>query len=166
MSFASTVQTSGPVTELSLAGVIDEQSDFNSFQIPSGTQKLVINMKDIRLLNSVGLRSWVLWAKTLRSIPVIALKNCPGVVVHQMNILDGFIPLQAVVESFEVPYHCESCEHGESLWLERGKDFFEQTADTAARIQAPEEKPCPACGAVMEMDASPRKYFRFLSLRN
>lgn len=141
-------------------GDIDESADFSKIKIPEGN-RLTLSLKGIRILNSVGLRSWVLWIKKLQQEVVVLLK-CPAVAVHQMNILNGFIPLRSIVQSFEVTYHCESCGKEESVWLERGKDFYERTADAAEWVNVEKTKKCIHCGEECELDIIPGKYFHFL----
>ena len=108
---------------IELSGQIDELADFEKIELPQNAKRITIDLKRIKLLNSVGLRSWVLWIKSLDQ-SIIVLRHCPAVAVHQMNILEGFMPLKSTVESFEVPYHCESCGSDTMIWAKRGENYF------------------------------------------
>lgn len=163
MSFEFKVSELDAACELVLKGDINESVNFKNIKLIPG-KHLIIDLSGIRLLNSVGLRSWVLWAREL-DYAVVSLRRCPNPVVNQMNILDGFLPLRAVIESFELPYMCESCGHEESHWAMRGKDYYERTADKAEWVKVKESIPCPKCGEKADLDVLPLKYFGFLKGR-
>ena len=146
-------------------GEVDEHADFSGIQLPASQGRITIDLKGLNLLNSVGLRSWVLWIKSIEQ-DIIVLKNCPSVAVHQMNILEGFMPLKTVVESFEVPYHCESCGQDTMTWAKRGEHYFERTADKAQWIKLPDTVKCENCGEASGLDVISAKYFHFLNSRN
>jgi len=161
LSFGFKIEQNSTQVTLSLVGEIDERANFKKIQIPAA-EHLFVDLSGVRLLNSAGLRSWVLWARDL-SFPVITMIKCPSVVVHQMNVLDGFMPFKAVIKSIELPYICEECHHEERRWIERGKDFMEQTAEAPAWHKAPEEIKCPKCGEKSVLDVLPLRYFSFLT---
>lgn len=154
--------TSSGAQSLRFSGDIDESFDFSAFVVNPG-QDLVLNLKEVRSLNSVGLRSWLLWMKDLRNkVPRIYFQNCPQSVVTQMNILEGFLPMEAIVESFEVPFYCDECGTEEAFLARRGTDFVEGTTDHHESMDFKLERSCPKCKAVMTLDASADKYFNFL----
>lgn len=149
---------------LKLSGSINENANFDSLDLSPG-KKLIIDIENVRLINSTGLRNWVIWVKSLDPNTQILLRHCPHVVVEQMNILKSFLPSGAIVESFEVPYHCESCGYEEMVMAERGVDYMEGTADQKEGILLPEQRPCPECEEKMGLDVLPAKYFTFLKFR-
>lgn len=148
---------------IKFSGQIDEYCDFTDIKLPE-SNRITIDLKSIQMLNSVGLRSWVMWVKTLNQ-QIIVLRHCPAVAVHQMNILDGFMPLKSIVESFEVPYHCEACGADSFLWAVRGEHFFERTADKAQWLKVPDTVSCEKCNKTAGLDVIPVKYFHFLKSR-
>ncbi|MCB0365164.1 MAG: hypothetical protein H6624_18880 [Bdellovibrionaceae bacterium] len=152
---------SGDQLLLTFRGDINENADFSGVEL-SGAKEIVLDMAQIRLLNSVGLRSWLLWIKTFAGDRSLVFINCPRHVVDQMNILDGFLPLSARVESFFVPYFCEHCEKTDSVLAVRGKDYMEATANAKEGVTLPDEKTCPHCNQQMEMDVLKDRYFSFL----
>jgi hypothetical protein len=150
---------------LQLTGAIDEQAEFEKITLPE-TKQLVIDLKNIKTLNSIGLRDWSRWMSELTAITGgIVFKNCPNIFVHQMNILDGFINANTTVESIIVPFYCESCNHHENYLAVRGTDYFEATADKPEKIMMSFEKICEKCGKVSEADILKQKHFKFLKLR-
>jgi hypothetical protein len=163
VSLAYQIDNSDGGCSIHFSGEIDETADFHKIDLPK-VKHLVIDLKGLRLLNSSGLRSWVLWTRTL-TIPLITIRNCPSVAVLQMNVLDGFLPMRAVIESFELPYLCESCGQEQRLWAQRGKDFMERMGDKAEWTKFEEEIPCPKCGKKAALDVLPLRYFSFLKAR-
>ncbi len=147
------------------SGYIDENADFQSIQ-PKDVPQLVIDLKGVEHLNSLGLRTWVNWVKSLPQYPGgIFLRHCPSSVVHQMNILEGFLPLQAVIESLEVPFLCDHCGHSSSFWAKRGTDYREASTDNAGFVKVPLELPCEKCGKTASADIIPNKHFSFINRR-
>lgn len=152
----------GSAYQLTLFGEIDENSDFTKIELPS-KGILTIDLKGIKMLNSMGLRNWVQWSRGLRQLAVVKFQNCPNIIVHQINILEGFIPLGATVESMDVPYLCDSCGVEFNYHAIRGKDYMEATKESPLQINLPEPLPCPECGKDAECDFIPNKHFHFLN---
>ncbi|MCB0419737.1 MAG: hypothetical protein KDD61_02000 [Bdellovibrionales bacterium] len=148
-------------TKVTLTGRITEDSDFGL--MPSKDDApLVIDMQNVTRINSCGLRFWVIWMNDLGKDTQVTLQNCPQWVVDQINILEGFVGNNTVVESFYVPYYCEDCELSESVFKKQGVDFELNNVDAA--IQDWEDQPpkCPQCSGDMDLDAVSSKYFSFL----
>jgi anti-anti-sigma regulatory factor len=147
-----------------ISGMINENTDFGLLEL--GDAKVIImDLEQVTSLNSMGLRNWLNWIKTVKSRMQFNFRNCPRAVVDQMNILHGFLPMGAVIESFFVPYSCASCSHEENYLATRGKDYMEGTVDVKAGTILPEKRPCPVCSASMEWDVLPEQYFSFLKYR-
>jgi hypothetical protein len=142
--------------------MIDENAKFSDIN-PKQNSQLVIDMKHVELLNSLGLRNWVTWVKTLKQYSGgIFLRNCPNVAVHQMNVLNGFLPLHATVESVFIPFLCENCGHEFEYFASRGKDYKEAIEGEPESILMNLEQTCEKCGNIAEADIIPVKYFAFL----
>lgn len=149
---------------LSIRGVINENTDFSQIDLKSA--KLVyLDLKEVKTLNSMGLRNWVLWVKQIKDSTQMIVRHCPRTVVDQMNILHGFLPMGAVVESFFIPYTCSSCQHEENYLAIRGRDYKEGTVDSKEGASILNTRPCVKCKETMEMDVVPARYFNFLKYR-
>jgi anti-anti-sigma regulatory factor/rubredoxin len=146
-------------TCIHIHGDIDEDAHFYAIQ---PKKCLILDMAKIRFINSCGLRNWIQWLKTIPPATQVVFRNCPKVIVDQMNILNGFIPPGAVVESFYIPYYCESCGHEEHQLAERGKTFKEHLENKEAWSQFPEHILCPQCKESAEIGVMPTRYFSFL----
>lgn len=162
MSLNYEIKNTPETVTLVISGEIDENSDFKSLEL-KGANQLIIDLKGIKHLNSMGLKNWTLWIKKLPKYPAgICFRHCPLVVVHQINVLHGFLPSNAIVESIEVPFFCESCSH-ESVYLaERNKDYFERTADSPEKVTMSLSKKCTKCGGKSNADIIENKFFSFL----
>lgn len=146
-------------TTFFLAGEIDEEAEFIALE--KSPKVLVLDLGEIRLINSCGLRNWIIWIEKIDPKTQIVLKRCPQIIVDQINILEGFIPRGAVIESFFVPYYCDECGHEDNILVTRGKDFHEAMEKNAEMNNIPDERQCPQCDSVMELGILPEKYFRF-----
>ncbi len=147
--------------ELCIIGHLDEDTDFTELKLPDA-KVYVFNLEDLSAVNSMGLRNWLMWVKKLKVVAPKIFKNCQRIVVDQMNILQGFLPRGAIVESFYVPYFCSSCSHEENYKVLRGQDFQEATSDSKSTIDIPKSIECPTCQKQMEIDVITQKYFAFL----
>lgn len=159
-----TVEQQPEVCVVKIAGEINENTSFPVITT-NPDQELVLDLKGVVSLNSMGLRNWLAWVKQFKTQTRLRFRFCTRCVVDQMNILQGFIPIGALVESFYVPYHCESCSHSEDVLAMRGKDFTEATADARESILLPDERECLKCKDQMVIDTIPYKYFNFLKYR-
>ncbi|MBK9040445.1 MAG: hypothetical protein IPL83_15000 [Bdellovibrionales bacterium] len=148
---------------LSFQGDIDENAEFSKIDL-TGVKKATFDFSGIRFVNSIGLRGWLLWIRKASGMELQFVK-CPRNVVDQMNILEGFLPSNALVESFYIPYYCSGCDHTEMHLVHRGKDYKEGTADAKEGILVQDGFACPKCGAVAELDVLKERYFNFLKYR-
>lgn len=149
---------------LILRGDIDEYAQFTDIELKAST-RLVMDLAGVKLINSLGVRNWIRWIRSIKGQIFFKFQRCPRVLVEQMNILDGFMPLEATVDSFYIPYECEACGREENVLAVRGKDYVEGTADNKMGILIPEHRECPHCHNDMEWGVIPEKYFRFLRYR-
>ncbi|MCM2280284.1 MAG: hypothetical protein NDI61_00400 [Bdellovibrionaceae bacterium] len=146
-----------------LSGFLDENVRFESVKVPP-LVNLIFDLGEVALINSIGIRSWVNWMKSMRDRS-FTFRNCSKAMVDQINILDGFLPPGSFVESFYVPYHCDNCDGSEKVLFRQGREFEKGTADRAERVAPPANVTCVKCGGPMVMDVIESKYFRFLKYR-
>lgn len=151
----------GPV--VSFDGFINENVRFDQLPIAPASN-LIFDLAGVALINSLGIRGWVTWMRSMRAKSFI-FRRCSKAVVDQINILEGFLPPGSVVESFLVPYHCDACQKGEMILFRQGHEFEKGTPDHPEKITPPGDVECPICRTRMEMDVIETKYFRFLKYR-
>ena len=124
---------------------------------------LVFDLKDVRFINSCGIRDWIAWIKKVPNEVQIVFKNSPSLLVVQMTILIGFVPQTAIVESFDVPYICESCNSTTQVLVEHKKHYIQaRKSGEEFKLMLPPPPKCEKCDSTMELDALENKYFKFL----
>ena len=130
-----------------LKGQIDEDTKFEAHSI-SDVKNLEIDLNDVTHINSCGIREWIKWLSTASSADQIIFTNCPKVVVDQINMVDGFLPKNAKVFSFYVPYYSEESGDDRNVLLTSGKEFTGSEVNNPPIIK--DDK-----GNEMEMDVIP-----------
>ncbi|PIU01222.1 MAG: hypothetical protein COT74_01575 [Bdellovibrionales bacterium CG10_big_fil_rev_8_21_14_0_10_45_34] len=149
----------GTAKVLAFEGSIDEDTVFSNLDI-SHAQEIVLNLDKVAGINSCGIREWIKWLNTRSPSSHIVFQNCPKVIVDQMNMVSGFLPEGAIVESFYVPYYCEESDVETMVPFFRGKEF------NGSSVNAPETVPCWKSGQPAEMDVVHAKYFKFLQTQS
>ncbi|NQZ00305.1 MAG: hypothetical protein HRT45_06505 [Bdellovibrionales bacterium] len=137
-------------------GSIDEDAVFSGLEA-AGAQSVSLDLDNVKSINSCGIREWIKWVKTIPGESKITYKKCPKVIVDQINMVAGFLPDNAKVESFYVPYFSEDSGNEKMVLFEEGKDF------NGGEVTAPDEFTDEETGDEMEMDVIESKYFKFLN---
>lgn len=155
MSFNAKVDKVGNETKIELSGSMNEDANLTNIKA-DGSSAIHIDWKKVEAMNSCGVRDWIKCLKTFPAGAKITYAHCPPIIVEQMNMVAGFFPKGANVDSLFVPYFCEGCKKQEMVLLTSGKDIQDK------KVNMPEVK-CPQCGKPMEPDILEAKYFRFLN---
>ncbi len=137
-----------------ILGSINESFLQKSVQIPPG-KKVIIDFNSVSSINSLGIRHWIQWIRAYPNSKYV-FQGCPQCVVDQMNSVIDFIPTNCVVESFFVPYYCEENGEEKQVLYKLNEDYFPNKPVIPKEIK-------DSTGNKMELDASPQKYFKFLS---
>ncbi len=134
---------------MTLSGVVDENADLSFFERLAGHARL--NLKQIRRVNSYGVRSWI---DAIRKVPpavTFELLECPPSVVDQINMVAGFTG-RGKVTSFYAPMTCEPCG------AEKDQLFTVAEYQKAGKLA---EVKCQTCGGAMEIDDLEEQYLLF-----
>jgi hypothetical protein len=118
----------------------------------SQVSDIQLNLEKLSRINSVGIRTWFKFTKSIGPQVSVQLSQVPKILILQANTVSGFFPKNSRIQTFEVPFICENCDVSESLYFTP-----EQTQKGA--ITPPK---CRKCKADMELDAIADMYFRFL----
>lgn len=156
MSFEIKKSQSDGKTVFSFFGQIDEEAKFPVVSDVSG--EVVIDLDGVKAINSVGIRTWLQWFKSFGDCHYTFLK-CPKSVVMQMNMVEGFLPDNSYVQSFYVPYYCESCDEEIAQLFNVGQEIT--VGNGGFNITFDSTKIC-SDGTAAELDANETKYFKFL----
>ena len=125
-----------------LAGCVDEHADLEAVRARIGDAGVTLDLAGIDAMNSAGISRWISFLERLTRTPGrrVTLTRCSfdGFVMHAAMIAN--MGAGAAVESILAPYACE-CD--EELRLVTGWTELD------------EERMCPECEHVFELDVSP-----------
>jgi hypothetical protein len=152
--FELKIDKNADAAKITIAGIIDEDVDFNEFSL-NGINQMEFDLNSVKSINSCGLREWIKWLGT-NSKAKMTYVNCPKIIVDQINMVDGFLPQNGKVLSFYVPYYNDDSGTEKNVLFRHGTEF----TDSAV---TPPEKVTDETGNAMEMDVIETKYFKFLS---
>jgi hypothetical protein len=139
-----------------MSGPINEAADFGPIRFATRLP-IEIDMDEVSMINSVGLRNFGNWAIALKN-PVIELAHVPKFFVDQLNMIPDLIPRYAKVVSFYVPYFNGENELEKRVLYRKGLEF--DRADGAIKLTHPQVT--DADKNTYEIDVIPAKFFRFL----
>ncbi|MBK9321724.1 MAG: hypothetical protein IPM97_02005 [Bdellovibrionaceae bacterium] len=143
----------GESLKVNLAGSIDEDADFTQLSL-AGASKIEIEMSGLKSINSCGIREWIKWLSTVPASK-ISFNQCPKVIVDQINMVDGFLPANAKVESFFVPYYNDDSGAEKNVLFRYGTEFSDSAVMPPSDVKDDDGNP-------MEMDVIESKYFKFI----
>jgi anti-anti-sigma regulatory factor len=140
---------------LVLRGQIDDDADLASLG-DSLHRPVVVDLEAVDFINSLGVRTWVVFLEGLRARGVaVALRRVSEAMIDQMNMIME-ARCHATIESFYAPYACPACGLETRGLLEVG------VYAPALRRHAPPRLPCPSCGGDMVFDDIPSRSLLFL----
>lgn len=138
--------------KVELIGAIDEDSDFKELAA-LGQQKIAFDFEKITMINSCGIREWIRFIEELPPTCKIFYKNCPQIIIEQINMVHGFFREGASIESFYAPYFCDKCSKESKVHI---------VSSQVKNRKAPSVN-CPHCkNENIEFDAIEAQYFSFL----
>jgi hypothetical protein len=148
-----TVRSENSIQNIQVVGAVDEVFNKNVAPVDFKMSS-VIDLGKLSLINSTGIREWINWIGQFGSTSLV-FTNCPKIFIDQINMINGLIPENSIVESFQVPYFNEN-EDKEHLFLAvQGQHYTKQ------KIEIPEA--ITINGTAFELDVMPAKYFKFIS---
>lgn len=156
MSFKVKQETQGDKILLKFCGQIDEEASFPACESWPGP--VVVDLAEVTAINSIGIRSWIMWFDGMKSTHFQFI-NCPRALVMQMNMVEGFLPPKVEVLTMEVPFFCEECDKEIEVLFEVGKQI--QIEGGQVRLDYDPSTVCGA-GCEVELDVNEAKFFRFL----
>lgn len=136
-----------------IEGVLDEDFIFSKYPL-TDADEVEFHLGKLKNINSCGIREWINWMGTIKSVN-IKLVECPKVIVDQINMVQGFISKNTVVESFYVPYFNEESGTEKNVLFSLGKEYSNGEIKYPATVTDEAGKP-------MEVDVIESKYFKFL----
>ena len=139
--------------QIELVGPLNE--DLKLPTVENEIRKVQIDFKNVSSINSVGIRIWIDWLKSMMDKKII-YTQCPKFIVSQMNTVNGFLPPHGEVKSFYVSYYNEELNIEEHVLYEKGKQFDDQKITVQKEITNSE-------GVLLELDVNYPQFFKFIS---
>ena len=146
-------EKSAKTINIKLSGNIDEDLDFSKYDL-FGAEEINFDFKDVKAINSIGCRHWIAWLSKFPNIKM-SFEFCPKVIIEQINMVDGFLPRQAQVKSFYVPYFSQTSGAEKNVLFQNGKEFSDGKLNLPNDVKDDDGNP-------MELDIIPNKYFKFI----
>lgn len=137
-----------------LEGNLDEECSFPTSSL-SGFKTIIFDFGNVTGINSCGIREWIRWISAHKDTSTMYFRNCPKIIVDQINMVDGFLPSNGRVESFFVPYYSEETDEEKHILFSYGVEFNDSGIHYPEKILDSKNQP-------MEIDVIESKYFRFL----
>jgi hypothetical protein len=156
MSFTVKTSEKEGKTLLQFCGQIDEEATFP--EVNDSGKEVFIDLKEVSSINSIGIRSWILWFAKMQTTTFNFI-NCPKALVMQMNMVEGFLPEKSNVISLNVPFFCEDCDKEIEKLFVVGKEI--QVIGDQVSLKYDKTLICES-GCNPELDVNESKFFRFL----
>ncbi len=144
------------LTKVVVTGYIGEDTQFNAYFF-DGKTSVEMDLSQVKGINSIGIVEWKKWMNTVGEAP-ITFVNCPKFFIDRVNMVENFLPTQAVIVSFYVPYYSEDSGEEKFILFRDGIEF--KGRDMRVPLEVRDSQ-----GQVMEMDVVESIYFKFLRKR-
>jgi len=112
VEFTITPDSTGTTQKIAFIGKINEDSEMVFKTIISSlppSQKIIFNFSQVTSINSLGVRSWITFLRSLNDTLEIIFQECTPDVIMQINMIPSFLG-KGTVESFYVNYICDTCD--------------------------------------------------------
>lgn len=146
------LEDQGSTRNITISGIIDEE--FNFKELLGDFSQMSVDFKELKVINSCGIREWINFIEKLGSTTEISYHNCPQIIIQQMNMVAGFLSKNAKVISFYAPYYCEESDEEKMVLLE-SKNIENNKAPVITQEVNGES-------VELEFDAIEEQYFKFL----
>lgn len=146
-------QNDGSKIIINLLGQIDESFPPELLALKLNTE-VVINLDQVKMINSLGIREWIKFVGQLSQLKVEFIK-CPKIFIDQVNMVQGFITANCKIKSFYVPYFNEDSNVEKNILYTYGAEYGEGFLNVKSSIKGDD-------GSDLDIDVVEQKYFKFL----
>lgn len=136
-----------------LSGTVEESVNLDQI-IGYVDESVIVNVRDIARINSVGVKVWMRYFQSLNARGVkVVFRECSQAIVEQLNMISNF-HCGAKIESILLPYYCKSCQK-ELVGIVQVQHLLDH------HLEVPEVK-CSSPDCKVQFDDDPDEYFSFL----
>ena len=115
-------------------------------------KELHLDFTHLQKINSIGLRGFIIFLKSIPATTQIKYHHCSPLFVHMFNIVDGLLPPHVEIKSLFIPYFCPTCQN----------DYTFEAHSPFNKASLHEVRQCPDDGAQLELFYSENTFFKFL----
>jgi len=150
--------------KLSFHGAMNEDMDLKwvGSELASKRSKLShlgVDVSGVQLMNSVGVREWLLLIEKLQADFELAFMKLNEIFIEQANFIPSVLGYaDNAIGELELVYACPSCDNRQSLYVAAESLIRDRDAGS---FNTPKQE-CSRCQEVMEFDAVESDYFAFL----
>jgi hypothetical protein len=134
----------GPINETAALPPID----------PS-VKSVYVNLEQVKVINSIGTRTWCNWTRSILPSINIYLENCPILIVKSFALIRDFLTPNMVVMSFYVPYYADGSDERKMVLIVKDTHFT-----SSGELKLPIV--CDTKGNKMKPEVMSEAYFAFL----
>lgn len=146
-------------------GPIGETTGLFNLPMP-GLKEITLDMTKVTSINSIGIKSWIIWTVKIPKDCSVRMLNCPFIIGSQASTVMGFCKPTMHIESLRLPYICSECDTEHMRDAKMGVDYNYATPTSEAQVNIPEQAKCPKCGKdTAEPDFLKEKTFKFLEMQ-
>lgn len=142
-------------TQATLIGAINEDAELNLQALTrdlAGKENVTFNFANVKSINSLGVRAWVMFLRAVEEGRKISFEECPPDVIMQINMIPSF-KSKSTVNSFYTNYICSNCDATQKILID---------TSTLKPKTLPPPQTCPSCSTEMETEELEEEYFAFL----
>ncbi|MBC7458202.1 MAG: hypothetical protein H7235_07995 [Bdellovibrionaceae bacterium] len=152
-SFSVDVAETSADIKLTFHGSLSENSSMPV--ISTVNRPILIDMLDLKYINSYGIKLWCQWTLQQQSVKQIIFENCPFVFVKHITAVRGLWTSNMTMKSFFVPYYSDEAQERKDVLFTEGVHFTQQGVREIPQVQDSKGQP-------MELDVNKSTYFSFL----
>jgi hypothetical protein len=149
------MEKNGASARVNLGGVINEDAEIPLQKIAgdlASFTEATFNFAAVKSINSLGVRAWVTFLRSIEDGRDIAFEECVPDVIMQINMIPSFKG-KATIRSFFVNYVSPATDKTQRILVKR--------ADLPPKTM-PAPPNCPDSGEPMETEELEEEYFAFL----
>ena len=114
-----------------------------------------INFKEVKSINSCGVRAWINFIRILENGRTIEFEECPPEVVSQINMIPNFKG-NSSINSVYATYSCENCDLQNLHLFKKGLNLPKAINEVLPEVT------CPNCSETMEMEELEEEFFNWI----
>ena len=149
-----------PELLVAFRGAVDEQSSavLNELLARLNATQVVLDMEAVEYFNSLGIRAWAHFVKSLVVGRVVSYEKCPPDFINQINMMPLLAESIAIL-SFSSEFICPNCNHSQC-------ENFDALRTKVQLLNDFERATCSQCGAGLLPDEDPETILYFKSKQN